>query len=391
MLQDERGVYGGSRALPASSMNNDTLFNYFERRDPLWESSELNTRSELGIPGPAGGYSGSSDFTFDSRRKTADVPGHRNSSLAAALNMSTSDRNWDPLHGIDRYWPESRQEAEAAGDLEERRRRARAPREGHVRIVVPHMEKGEEHLGLIMHGLQVVSIRDPKAIEMGWKVGDEVLKVNRMAVGDAQEFARAMQGAVGANRRNQAPILVDVWRQPACSVHHGPDAPALPPGGPIPNVPLSHEDRDRANAAALAMWQAYPIMEDSPRLMPPYMPSAMPNSMQMMPQMGALPYGPGTPARIVAPPYGPGMHPGTPPYGTGMPPAMGAPPYASAHDRSMMMPSGMGAPRMGGPPKTQYGFDPHVQMAALAEENAALHGQLRGLQQARQQQQFLGL
>merc|ERR1719478_480125 len=106
------------------------------------------------------------------------------------------------------------------------------PKEGQVRIVVPHMDKGHEHLGLGMMGLTVVQIVDPKAYEIGWRVGDEVVKVNRVPVNNELEFREAITRAISRNRLTASPLLFDVWREPARSVHHRPPMAPMMSGHP---------------------------------------------------------------------------------------------------------------------------------------------------------------
>jgi hypothetical protein len=237
MLSDAKGIYGGlakGHERDEVGLAYDALYERDKRQDVLWDSSELNVRSELGFTR----HAPSEGELF--RRTLASSPAdlaysdyHRRSELSGLLRNSAPARRWDPLDGIDRYWTEHKAEKAQSGDFETRRMAdTDVPKEGLVRIVVSHMDKGHNILGLGMVGLTVVQIIDPEAYAAGWHVGDEVQKVNRVAVANELEFKEAIGRAIARSQITASPIIFDVWREPVRSIHHGIAARALPFGAP---------------------------------------------------------------------------------------------------------------------------------------------------------------
>lgn len=289
MLSDTRGVYGAlarGHERDEEGLSDDALFKRYQRQDSLWDSSELNVRSELGFTN----YDNMPTEAERLRRALAKAPQdlayssyHRHSELGILLRNAAPERRWDPLEGIDRYWPEHKAEARESGDFETKRlSEAPVPKEGQVRIVVPHMEKGHETLGLGIVGLRVVQIVDPKAYEIGWRVGDEVLKVNRVPVADGLQFKEAITRAISRNHLTASPLLFDVWREPLRSVHHGPHGVApfgTVPRGMPPGIPMGHP----ASSMGLP-YPGAPMMLGAPMIPampgPPFMMSAPAGGLQ---------------------------------------------------------------------------------------------------------------
>lgn len=241
MLSDSKGIYGGlpkGHERDEAGLSYDELFKRDQRQDGLWDSSELNVRSELGFAS----YDHVPTEDERIRRSLAKSPTdlaysnyHRHSELGAILQSSAPARRWDPLDGVDRYWAEHKAEKMATGDFESRHlgvglHHAAVPTEGQVRIVMPHMDKGHQILGLGMVGLTIVQIVDPAAYAAGWRIGDEVQKVNRQYVANAFEFKEAISHAISRNKLTASPIIFDIWREPARSVHLGPPAGVVPAG-----------------------------------------------------------------------------------------------------------------------------------------------------------------
>jgi hypothetical protein len=210
------------------------LFKKYKREDSLWDSDVLNVRSELGFVN----YDNMPSEAERLRRELAKAPDdvayssyHRHSELGVLLRNSAPKHIWDPLEGIDRYWTEHKAEARESGDFETKRLHdAILPQEGQTRIVVQDMRQGHQILGIAMTGLRVVGVVDPKAYELGWRVGDEVLKVNRIPVSNELEFREALSRAISRNRLAAAPVIFDVWREPLRSAHHN---MPMPQGVPL--------------------------------------------------------------------------------------------------------------------------------------------------------------
>jgi hypothetical protein len=245
MLFDERGVYGKlakGHERDEEGLSDDALFKRYQRGDVLWDSDELNVRSELGFTN----YDKMPSEAERMRRQLAKTPGdvaysslHRHSELSSLLHSDAPVHRWDPLEGIERYWREHKHEKAESGDFESRRQGdTNVPKEGHVRIIVPHMDKGHEMLGLGLAGLTVVQILDPKAYECGWRVGDEVVKVNREPVANELQFKQAVTRAISRNRLTASPLLFDVWREPLRSAHHRQPPGVLPIVGPPQPLPV---------------------------------------------------------------------------------------------------------------------------------------------------------
>jgi len=279
MLSDAKGNFGclgKGHERDEVGHSYDELFRYGQRHDRLWDGSEQNVRRELGF------------FNYDRRpteeemirRSLASLPAdlaysnyHRQSELGALLKTRTPPPQWNTLNGIDRYWTERKEEKVATGDFESRRLEdhdAAVPSDGHVRIVVPDKCTGHETLGLGMMDLTVTNIVDPEAHRHGWRIGDRVLKVNRIPVSHALEFKEAVRQAIARNHHGRSPILFDVWREPAAframqgapalgpppaamspmemHPHHGPGG--VPPSRAFPGLIPLHQQRRHSLACS---------------------------------------------------------------------------------------------------------------------------------------------
>jgi hypothetical protein len=239
MLRDERGVYGGlaegHEKDATKGLSYDELFRQDQREDPLWSGSTSRVHKALGLR-DVGIHPGDDLLNF-----FANAPSdlsyssyHRHTQLESLLHRKKQEPLWDPLEGIDRYWHESKGEAQQSGDFESRRLEdKKVPNEGCVRIVIPHlMQEGEQAaIGLAMSGLVVTGIVSPQAYEFGWRVGDVVTHINRIPVRSPDEFRQAIIGFSEKHRlKPGVPIIADVWRQPFRSVHH-------PPPGQVGSFP----------------------------------------------------------------------------------------------------------------------------------------------------------
>lgn len=81
-----------------------------------------------------------------------------------------------------------------------------------VRISVVAPLPGERMLGIVVKGLTVLSVDDPRATSMGWQPADRVLAVNGKQVTSDPDFAEAIATALRGHRATGHPLVFDVLR-----------------------------------------------------------------------------------------------------------------------------------------------------------------------------------
>jgi len=171
---------------------------------------------------------------------------------------------------------------------------------GHLRIVVPHPLEGSK-LGLTVKQLVVATVADPRALEFGWALGDQILKVNGVPVSNTRELSAALTGALNAWKATGQAMVFDIWRPPATAAGGetggvGFMGPPLPPG-----QDLLHPPPTATGAMPPGAWAGHPGLP----------PGTMPGA--------SCPAGPLDPRQL----QGQCMTPGTfhtPPYHAGLPP-----------------------------------------------------------------------
>mmetsp|Transcript_179526 Transcript_179526/g.436799 ORF Transcript_179526/g.436799 Transcript_179526/m.436799 type:complete len:449 (+) Transcript_179526:39-1385(+) len=102
---------------------------------------------------------------------------------------------------------------------------------GHLRVIVPQPLDGAK-LGLTVKHLVVATVTDPRALDFGWALGDQILKVNGVPVADTRALSTALAGALNAWRAVGQAMVFDVWRPPGSRMAGGPGGPSYPASPP---------------------------------------------------------------------------------------------------------------------------------------------------------------
>lgn len=130
----------------------------------------------------------------------------------------------NPLEGIKRHWNETRASLAANRQigglpggvgLDVVKADMKSCSSGvHVKVIVPHPLDGER-LGLTMKSTVVAAIADPRAVQFGFELGDQILQINHFSVATFHDFARELLKALQVNRATGRPMEFDVLRSHA--------------------------------------------------------------------------------------------------------------------------------------------------------------------------------